>query len=312
MADRSSIEWTDATWNPVWGCTKVSPGCDHCYAEAITNRFGGPGAFEKVVLHPERLEKPLHWRKPRRVFVNSMSDLFHADVPNDFLVRVFAVMGVAAQHTFQVLTKRPGRMQHWLSQPAFWRAVERVSCGLGRDLPDAYATGGFTSLPNVWLGVSVEDQERADKRIPVLLDTPAAVHFISCEPLLGPVDLYQSVVAPLQRFHDEPNAEGGPIAWVIVGGESGPKARPMDVTWARSLRDQCRAAGVPVFVKQFGSNACDNGVSRPGQHWPNAHARRGSFVLDGAGVRFHIALADPKGGDIREFPEDLRIREFPR
>jgi len=218
----TAIEWTDETWNPVTGCTKVSPGCDHCYAERITNRFGGPGAFDTVVLHPERLGKPLRWRKSRMVFVNSMSDLFHDDVPDEFIGRVWQVMGAASMHTFQVLTKRPGRMASLLNE----RILTHIPV-----LPN-------WPLPNVWLGTSVEDQKWADIRIPKLLDAPAAVRFLSCEPLLGPVDL---------RIYP-----GSWVDWVIVGGESGPGARPMHPDWARSLRDQCVAAEVPFFFKQWG------------------------------------------------------------
>jgi protein gp37 len=161
MADKSAIEWTDATWNPVTGCTKVSPGCDHCYAERVTERWQGKGSFNRVVLHEDRLSKPLKWRKPRRVFVNSMSDLFHDDVPDAYIAEVFSVMARAPQHTFQVLTKRHGRMRSLLNRGSF-RDNLATWC---RPWP----------LPNVWLGVSVEDQKWADVRVPALLDTPAAV-----------------------------------------------------------------------------------------------------------------------------------------
>lgn len=231
MSDHSSIEWTDATWNPVTGCTKVSPGCDHCYAERLTERFNGKGSFAEVRLHPDRLDQPLRWKKPRRVFVNSMSDLFHPDVPDSFIREVFDRMrlcdgGVDAvngcpypQHTFQVLTKRPRRMLKLVHEGA-----------LGFDI----------CPPHIWLGVSVEDQKWAANRIPLLIATAAEVRFLSCEPLLGPIDLSPWVEATAQ------------LHWVIVGGESGPGARAMHEDWVRSLRDQCVTAGVAFFFKQWG------------------------------------------------------------
>lgn len=276
MSDKSAIEWTDATWNPVTGCTKVSPGCDRCYAETFAERFRGvPGHhFEQgfdLVLRPERLDQPLRWTKPRRIFVNSMSDLFHKDVPDDYIVDVFKTMWWAPQHTFQVLTKRHGRMRSLL--PRIETALRQIEGDLALvDCP----TPLTWPLPNVWLGVSVEDQRWADIRIPALLDTPAAVRWVSAEPLLGPVYL----AIPLA-----PRWDGGPrrdsalveacgvcngwgtdcgiagthfvrrsngLDWVVAGGESGPGARPMHPDWARSLRDQCSAAGVPFLFKQWG------------------------------------------------------------
>jgi protein gp37 len=220
MGDRSAIEWTDATWNPVTGCSHVSEGCRHCYAEALSLRRGwsakpwtARNAAENVVLHPDRLPQPLRWRQPRRVFVNSMSDLFHERIPAPFLDQVFAVMAQAARHTFQVLTKRPERMSEYLTN---------------RDY-------GQQPLPNVWLGVSVEDQAAVAERIPLLLQTPAAVRFISAEPLLGPLTL---------------DLNG--IDWVIVGGESGIGFRRMRPEWATDIRDQCTAADVAFLFKQWG------------------------------------------------------------
>ena len=274
----TKIEWTDRTWNPVTGCTKVSPGCDNCYAETIAHRFAGQPAFPDgfaVTMRPTKLDEPLHWGRPSRVFVNSMSDLFHDAVPRSFLLDVFAVMALAPKHTFQILTKRHGRMRSTLSDPRFWVEVGHQARRLGYShaLPEQFLADGQNvydvnawttrrSLPNVWLGVSVEDQQRADLRIPALLDTPAVVRFLSCEPLLGPVDLLQAVV-PMgserghgltasyvhvggccEKFHG--------IDWVIVGGESGRAARPMHPAWARRLRDQCTSAGVPFFFKQWG------------------------------------------------------------
>lgn len=252
MAERSSIEWTDTTWNPVTGCTKVSPGCDHCYAEKFAERWRGtPGHhFEDgfdVVLRPERLALPLRWRKPRPIFVNSMSDLFHNQVPDEFIARVFAVMAIASRHTFQVLTKRHGRMRSLLSSPSFGHLVAEQGrahhIGCQQDWLAAGAMLSGRPLPNVWLGVSAEDQKRAKLRIPALLDTPAALRFVSAEPLLGPIDL--------DRADLDARVDGG-IDWVIAGGESGPKARPMHPDWVRSLRDQCAVSGIPFFFKQWG------------------------------------------------------------
>lgn len=284
MSDKTKIEWTDATWNPVTGCTKVSTGCDHCYAETIATRFAGTSAYPngfQVTLRPERLDQPIRWKRPRRIFVNSMSDLFHADVPDDYIAQVFAVMAIASRHTFQVLTKRHGRMKALLNSRDFYATVRgHLRNTYGFSEVDAFGTDLFPLL-NAWLGVSVEDQAAADLRIPLLLDTPAAVRFLSCEPLLGPVDLRDHVdklsdddlgtcdwghcnraaIAVRRDFSHEDlgyvsmlpvcAAHRG-IDWVIVGGESGPGARPMHPEWARSLRDQCVAAGVPFHFKQRG------------------------------------------------------------
>lgn len=233
----TKIEWTDETWNPVTGCTKASEGCDHCYAETIAHRFTGTKAYPNgfdVTLRPERLDQPLRWKRPRKVFVNSMSDLFHKDVPDDYIARVFAAMALAPQHTFQVLTKRPGRMRSLLSSEQFESAVFLATEGRFE--------GYFPwPLPNVWLGTSVENQKWADVRIPLLLDTPAAIRFLSCEPLLGPIDLFAWNIDRGMR-----------VDWVIVGGESGPHARPMHPDWARQLRDDCLTAGIPFHFKQWG------------------------------------------------------------
>jgi protein gp37 len=280
MSDHSHIEWTQATWNPTTGCSRVSPGCDHCYIDRTPpfrmahRRFSGPevGATTGVLLHEDRLTLPLHWRKPRRIFVNSLSDLFHADVPDSFIARVFAVMAVASQHTFQLLTKRHGRMRSLLSSPAFCeRAYEALGDLYGNPKSAAVddwvydiCTEAKWPLPNVWLGVSVEDQHWADVRIPALLDTPAAVRWISAEPLLGPVDLLgdrerpgpaivRTGVYSWTQFGTEYDYDDQiEIDWVVVGGESGPRARPMVPSWALSLLDQCQAAGVPFHFKQWG------------------------------------------------------------
>jgi protein gp37 len=242
---KTSIEWTDQTWNPVTGCDKVSPGCDHCYAEGIAHRFAGTPQFPNgfgVTLRPERLDEPLHWRKPRRVFVNSMSDLFHADIPDEFIARVFATMARAPQHTFQILTKRPGRMRSLLADDP-QKLLEATADEATADA----IYGAHWPLPNVWLGVSAEDQKWANVRIPVLLDTPAAVRFVSAEPLLGPIDMRMWLEDDPTRFVVPP------LDWVIVGGESGPGARPVHPDWVFSLRDQCVDADVPFLFKQWGA-----------------------------------------------------------
>jgi protein gp37 len=214
MGTGSSIEWTQATWNPVTGCSKISPGCQHCYAERMSRRLRAMGQARyangfAVTLHPDALELPLRWRRPQMIFVNSMGDLFHEEVPDDFVRAVFAVMERAGQHVFQVLTKRAERLGS-LAEALPWP-------------------------PNVWVGVTVETADYVD-RIRHLQAVPAAVRFVSLEPLLGPI-----THLPVSG-----------LDWVIVGGESGPGARPMHVGWARSLRDQCEAAEVPFFFKQWG------------------------------------------------------------
>ncbi len=226
MSDRTRIEWADASFNPITGCTGVSPGCAHCYARTFAERFRGVKGhpFERgfdFQLWPDRLELPLRWRKPRRVFVCSMSDLFHAKVPTAFIDQVFATIQRAHWHQFQVLTKRPRRMAAY---------VRRLEGGQGR-LAESH--------PNAWLGATVEDQQHV-WRAEVVAGLPARVRFVSAEPLLGPLDLRPLLVP-----------DRG-INWVIVGGESGPGARPMQAEWVRDLRDQCLAASVPLLFKQWG------------------------------------------------------------
>lgn len=280
----TKIEWTDVTWNPVRGCTKVSPGCKHCYAETFAERWRGiPGhPYEQgfdLRLVPDKLDEPLRWKKPRRVFVNSMSDLFHEDVPNEYIAAVFGIMAATPEHTYQVLTKRSKRMREWFAgldaerdqdgdvvtptttcaDSAFFLARdEHGRCVNMRDDQrlDAACYADWP-LPNVWLGVSAEDQHRADERIPDLLATPAAVRFVSVEPMLGPVDLRQALT-----YGRGPETSGAPhlarmrgIDWVICGGESGPGARPMHPEWPFDLRDQCQAAGAAFFFKQWGEFA---------------------------------------------------------
>lgn len=252
MSNKSKIEWTDETWNPVTGCSHVSDGCRHCYAERLDRRqmmpgrkdgfreWTAPNAEYNVRLHPERLEWPLRWKKPRRVFVCSMADLFHERVSDEFICDVFEAMEKATHHTFQVLTKRPERMRDLL-------VGGKVLSGIGPP-------------KNIWWGVSAEDQKTFDERVPLLLQTPAAVRFVSLEPLLGPIDVDGAIwpgCVLTKEQHDE-HCDGGMFCdernldWVIVGGESGPGARPMHPDWVRSIRDQCVGAGVPFFFKQWG------------------------------------------------------------
>jgi len=341
VSTTTPIEWTDRTWNPVRGCARVSPGCEHCYAERVAHRFGGKGQpYEGLTVlgkHgprwagrarfvPEMLGEPLRWRKPQRVFVNSMSDLFHEDIADEEIAAVFGVMAACPLHTFQVLTKRPARMAEWFEwvgdDPHMQLAgqADQVMNSLlaGRLYKHFDDEMGETDLPwplpNVWLGVSCEDQQRADERIPLLLQCPAAVRFVSAEPLLGTIDFLR-VQWPGRHKVDVLRGGGwfdGPftlrqpgdsfvnhsdmatINWVIVGGESGPGVRPCHVDWIRDIVGQCKVAGVSCFVKQFGS----------------ALYRSPPTYLDLDGLA-RGALRDRKGGDPREWPSDLRVREFP-
>ncbi len=298
VSTTTSIEWTDVTWNPVRGCSLVSAGCANCYAMKQAHRFSGVGKpYEgltepgpqgprwtgKIRLVPEALEEPLHWKTPRRVFVNSMSDLFHEDVPFDFIHWVFSTIRQTPQHTYQILTKRPSRM------------LEVMNLIRSKEL-FGWAKGFYS---HVWLGVSVEDQATADERIPILLQTPAAVRFVSAEPLLGPVSFRWA------KWDDWKHPNGGPrqsvnqydglrmLDWVIIGGESGSGARTCDMAWIRSIKDQCEAAKVPVFVKQLGANIAP-------------------VVIESGSVKERLFLKDRKGGDIAEWPDDLRVRQFPK
>jgi protein gp37 len=316
----TTIAWTRGddgspgkTWNPVRGCTKVSAGCKNCYAETFAERWRGvPGhPFEQgfdLRLVPEALDVPLRWKKPRRVFVNSMSDLFHHEVPTDFIEAVFGVMSLAGRHTFQVLTKRPQAMRTFMERTtlarcqaaATWMGVGITTAKRKLDRADSQVINGPWPLPNVWLGTSVEDQRAADERIPELLATPAAVRFLSAEPLLGEVNLHVISHPPANRGFldalagesDYPELRGQPHAappiskldWVIVGGESGWGARPCDTAWVRYLVEQCRSTGTACFVKQLG--AVPLGL--------NLMVKR-----------------DRAGRDPAEWPEDLRVQQFP-
>ena len=335
MGAATAIEWTDASWTPIraraleiqrdgsgkerlgWHCEHVSEACRNCYAEAINRRLGTgfdfkPGTLRsgrggrdrpELFLDDTMLTVPLRWRRPRRIFVCSMTDLFAAFVPDEWIDRIFAVMALCPQHTFQVLTKRAERMRNYLTaNTGAWdtgHACGRVAEIVERMRTDNRPVGPLPHrepgerwwpLPNVWLGVSAERQKEADERIPPLLATPAAVRFVSAEPLLGPIDftryLHDSDCRQFEfgicTCHDPREVR---LDWIIVGGESGPNARPFDTAWAASIVEQCRAAGVACFVKQLGAH-----------------------VIQGSERRIK---RDRKGGDMSEWPHDLRIREFP-
>lgn len=283
------IEWATKVWNPVTGCSKVSPGCKNCYAERMAKRLAGRFGYPKdnpfkVTLHHDRLDEPLkRWRKPQMVFVCSMGDLFHDDVPFEFTDDVFENIAVCQSHTFLILTKRPERMQRWFETVTERRPMpgQGVCTGgppfcIGE--PDHDASVGYCGapwpLPNVWLGVTAENQEMVNKRIPILLQIPAAKHFVSVEPMLGPVNLTRIDLGPngygltfeldaltgwatgysensgRPRVHR--NDRFAKLDWVICGAESGHGARPADPNWVRNLRDQCVTAGVPFFFKGWG------------------------------------------------------------
>lgn len=289
MGDKSAIQWTDATLNIVTGCTRVSAGCDHCYAFQLHDqrhlawkRGTMPDAapqyhkpFSQVQLFPERLKIPARWQKPRRIFVCSMGDLFHPDVPNDFIYEAFSMMWNAPWHTFQVLTKRPERVVALMNNEG------------DADWPTRSTIGDFhrDNFPNVWIGTSVEDQSAANARLNFLTAVPAAVRFVSAEPLLGPLDLRLWLHRPGTRRFSRESREVAPdetLEWIIVGGESGPHARPLNLVWIRSILDQVRGGGAKVFVKQLGSV------------WAKANGAK-----------------DRHGGDMAEWPEDLQVRAFP-
>ena len=224
MADNTKIEWATASWSPITGCTPISEGCQNCYARRMAIRLGGRFGYPqddpfRVTFHPDRLGQPERWRKSRRIFVCSMGDLFHENIHEETIRDLFAIMVHESHHTYLLLTKRPERMDHIID----W---------IGNEFP-------LGRKPNIWLGVSVENQARADERIPILLQIPAVVKFVSIEPMLGPVDI-SKYLRPGSRQLD----------WVIMGAESGPKARPMRYEWAFDIADQCQAAGVPLFYKQ--------------------------------------------------------------
>lgn len=360
----TEIEWCDKVWNPVRGCSRVSSGCDHCYAMGQAHRFSGPGKpYEGLTtirrgkvdwagvarLVPEQLDAPLGWKKPQRIFVNSMSDLFHESLSNEEIAAVFGVMAACPQHTFQVLTKRPKRMSEWFEwirhaygEARYFPAEGCRSEAIDRTPNNNTEDGAWAKtvkpllgcdrrwpLPNVWLGVSVEDQRTADERIPLLLETPAAVRFVSAEPLLGLVNLEPALFVPTRcnacgsttsHYDTNPDnlpvihaclmgvgltgepgsvrcsncgsldvAEPRPLDWVIIGGESGHGARECEVSWIRRIVSDCQRAGTPVFVKQLGAHARDQ------DHFSAATEN----------------LRHKKGADMSEWPEDLRVRQMP-
>ncbi len=336
----TNIEWTQPpgfkgeTWNPTTGCTKTSAGCTNCYAEGVAERFWAkqyppveseripiigatvddltrPRRFTDVQCHPERLEQPLRWRKRRFVFVDSMSDLFHEEVPDEFIRAVFIVMGRARRHRFAVLTKRPERME------CLFRRWMRD----GLTLREGYTLrtdDKCRPLPNVILGVSAEDQATADERIPLLLQTPAALRMVSYEPAIGGVDVRPWLRCQScgysrddQKTHGDhgrcdASVSGAPwgglvtLDWVVCGGESGPNARPCHMEWLRSVKDQCQAAGVPCFIKQLGAVPYINDCQA--RTWTPDDRGRGRVTWP----------KSRKGNDPAEWPEDLRVREWPK
>lgn len=365
MADGTAIEWSDASWNPIAGCDLVSAGCTNCYAMKMAARLeamgqakyagltrkvkGRPVWTGKIAWDEVALLAPLSWTKPRKIFLASMSDIFHPGVTDAQLDMIFAVMALTPHHTYMVLTKRPDRQRVYLSDPHMPSRVARAVLDMAladpvlfrrkpwptRSIGDSDAPDDVTvdfPLPNVWAGTSVEDQSTANERIPLLLDTPAAVRWISAEPLLEEVDLtkiadargFASVLEPaeINGGTGQAIAARPALDLVVPGGESGPRARPTWVPAIRSIVRQCREAGVPVFVKQMGSNVRDrNDAGFEGcgatewhltdevaqiEHNPNGHQE------EWQGAEIRIRLKSPKGGDMAEWPEDLRVREYPR
>lgn len=317
----TKIEWTDVTWNPVRGCSRVSEGCRNCYAERMAARNlpglrspttgepfavlrdAGPRWTGQIELIKAKLHEPLRWKRPRRVFVNSMSDLFHESLPDEAIDRVFAVMALCPQHVFQVLTKRPERMREYFADIPYRQEMVGIVAEYESGIDRYTNTSPRWTFPldNVWLGVSVEDQVTADERIPLLLQTPAAVRFVSYEPALGPVSFRWASWVPRIKpgaleWHEWHLDGLRGIGWVICGGESGPGARQCDIAWMRSVIAECKEAGVPVFVKQLGAN--DTRYTELDQGYQGAPVQ--------------VWLRDRKGGDPSEWPADLRVREFPR
>jgi protein gp37 len=365
VSAKTTIEWATRSWNPVRGCSRVSPGCDNCYAMGQAHRFAGPGKpYEGLTtirkgkvdwsgtarFIPAALDEPLRWRKPERVFVNSMSDLFHHSLTDAEILRVWMVMARCPQHEFLVLTKRPERALKWLTRwadvghpdaeihlaggPAEVRAKHtegralmwaEVLDGMGEPPPGAaFPTydwqGGIrwwpVELPNVWLGVSVENQATADERIRLLLECPAAVHWVSAEPLLGPVDLehVNSLAGPWNALRPSitPTTIDNPrrVDWVVVGGESGPGARKMNIAWLRSVVERCQAAGVPVFCKQFGAKPYENSALDVTVGGPKSGMAKSARMLEDGSVDFERWMKHRKGADLTEIPGDWP-REFP-
>jgi len=334
VADATAIQWTDATWNPITGCSVVSPGCTNCYAmqlagtrlrnhpsrAGLTREVNGRHVWTgEVRLNREWLDQPLRWRKPRKIFVCAHADLFHENVLDEWIAAVFGVMAACPQHVFQVLTKRPERALRWFE----WVSDREDLIGVDRIITAAAFTlgdgsfgdaqdkawslrerGGIADrlirwpLPNVWFGVSVEDQQRFDERAGYALRVQAAVHFVSYEPALGPIDFSRGLSGEL----------GAILDWGIYGGESGLRARPNDIAWPRLMVKQFRAAGVAPFVKQLGA--------RPVQHVDVRTFQGGGIdsedrIITERCEGVSLLLRHSHGGDPSEWPEDLRVREFP-
>lgn len=341
----TSIQWTDHSINPLrFGkghyCQKVSPGCANCYASRLQTRFGNPeyggtgrpAPTEGLTLDESKLYEVLRRKKPTKYFWCDMTDLFGEWVPDEWIDKCFALMALTPQHTHQVLTKRAERMPEyfanrlrrqccWAYQIGWLSSTLDQPC-LGEEQCAAWKIGGLWPLPNVWLGVSVEDQQRADERIPHLLHTPAAVRWVSYEPALGPVDwtrirhdglISNALAGCWQSDVKGPQGGGGRMGssakldWLVCGGESGPGARPCDLTWLRSAVRQCGAVKVPVFVKQLGARP----LCRFDSDDTGAHGFDVSDYLDAGDGLCSPVLMDPKGGDPSEWPEDLRVREYP-
>ena len=319
MSDKSKIAWTESTWNPVSGCSKVSEGCRNCYAErdwprlAANSRSRYTGRdFTDVKCHEEVLDRPLRWKRPRKIFVNSMSDLFHPEVPDEFIDRVFATMGnvlcsMPECHIFQVLTKRPERMSAYLNDPRTEHRVTMAMKAMGLGLPGENASPDWP-LPNVWLGVSVENMRAADERIPILLETPAALRWVSIEPMIGPISFrwrYGSGfnIDPKTGIQSRNHLDGlRRLDWIVVGGESGPQARTVLREWIDSVVAECREADVQIFVKQLGAAYSDpvNGIAGASLKIPEE-----AISLLKRRLKHH------SGADMAEWPESLRVREWP-
>lgn len=310
MGQQSKIEWTDSSWNPVMGCTPVSPGCDNCYARTMIKRYAGckgwPENSDDITIFPERLETPFRWKKTRRVFVCSMGDLFHHRVFFDFKAALFGVMAANPQHTFLVLTKRPQKMIDFFVYLLLEEKEDpRLKCAYqllryealygpkGDSGPIHTQWGpspeGPWPLPNVWLGVTAENQEMADKRIPLLLKCPAAKHFVSVEPMLEAINL-NHWLDPMMTSSN--SLEKRTIDWVICGGETGPSARPMHPDWVRSIRDQCQKAEIKFFFKHYGEyREC-----LPPSEWEREDPRKYN-IIESHGAHF-VRLGKKQAGRV--------------
>lgn len=372
MSDNSSIEWTDATWTVAVGCTRASRGCDNCYAATFVNRGLHPSHKGLTIVRPksakrpgidwngkvrtlpENLSQPLRWKRARRIFVGSMTDLWHRQIPNEYIAAIFGVAAMASHHTYQFLTKRASRLPEWFawldeqSKTMEGHAQEIARANGRRVSPDrrvlfcialaetygitgypmlADATRAYSAwpLPCVHLGVSVEDQETADERIPALLRTPAAIRWVSCEPQLGAV-AFDTISSSTTGHGQALQSYSSALDWCVVGGESGSKARAFDVTWAREVLMAGRLGSMRVYVKQLGSNVRDRNDARffdsggtdvaDKRAWPLGTVDKVEHNPNGVreeyqGAPIRIRLADRKGGDWDEWPADLRVREAP-